>query len=76
MRQFNEQWTADVVGKLHYLNVTQAELAYFMGVTPAYLSSVLHGKKKFETEYAKRATQRRVERAVKLLEYELTNEED
>lgn len=76
MRQFNEQWTADVVGKLHYLNVTQAELAYFMGVTPAYLSSILHGKKKFETEYAKRATQRRVERAVKLLEYELTNEED
>ena len=23
MRAFNEQWTADVVGKLHYLNVTQ-----------------------------------------------------
>lgn len=75
MRQFNEQWTADVVGKLHYLNATQAELAYLMGVSPAYLSSILHGKKKFETEYAKRATQRRVERAVKLLEYELTNED-
>lgn len=74
MRKFNEQWTADVVGKLHYLNATQAELAYIMGVTPAYLSSILHGKKKFETEYAKRATQRRVERAVKLLEYELTHE--
>ena len=38
MRHFNEQWTADVVGKLHYLNVTQAELAYCMGVTPAYLT--------------------------------------
>lgn len=76
MRQFNEQWTADMVGKLHLLNATQAELAYLMGVTPAYLSSILNGKKKFETEYAKRATRRRVERALKLLEYELMNDED
>lgn len=76
MRHFNEQWTADVVGKLHYLNVTQAELAYYMGVTPAYLSSILNGKKKFETEYAKKMTQRRVEQAVKLLEYEILNNED
>lgn len=76
MRQFNEQWTADVVGKLHYLNATQSELAYIMGVTPAYLSSILNGKKKFETEYAKRAAQKRVERAVKLLEYEILNDED
>ena len=75
MRQLNEQWTADVVGKLHRLNATQSELAYLMGVTPAYLSSVLNGKKKFETEYAKRATQRRVERAVKLLEYEIENDD-
>jgi len=76
MRHFNEQWTADVVGKLHYLNVTQAELAYCMGVTPAYLSSILNGKKKFETPYAKKMAQRRVEQAVKLLEYEILNNED
>jgi len=76
MREFREQWTADVVGKLHYLNATQAELAYLMGVTPAYLSSILNGKKKFETEYAKRATQKRVERAVRLLEYEILNDEE
>lgn len=74
MRAFNEQWTADVVGKLHYLNVTQAELAYFMGVTPSYLSSVLNGKKKFESGYSKRATQKRIKHAVKLLEYQLRNE--
>jgi transcriptional regulator with XRE-family HTH domain len=75
MKHFNEQWTAEVVGKLHYLDVTQKEFAYFMGVSPPYLSSVLHGKKKYESEYAKKMTQRRVENALKLLEYELNNED-
>lgn len=74
MKHFNEKWTADVVGRLHYLDVTQKEFAYFMGVSPPYLSSVLNGKKKFESEYAKRMTQKRVEQALKLLEYELTSE--
>lgn len=47
---FNEDWTADVVGRMHKYRITNVQLAEACGYTPAYLSTVLNGKKTFESE--------------------------
>lgn len=70
MKRMNEAWTADIVGRLHRINMTQAEFAYFCGITPGYLSMVLNGKKQFTTEYAKQCTRRRLDQALTLIEKE------
>lgn len=38
-----EQWTADVVGKMHLCGVTGKQLAMEIGWNPKYLSQVLNG---------------------------------
>lgn len=70
MKPLREEWAAKVVGHLFYLNVTQKEFAYYMGITEPYLSSVLNGKKEFGSEYAKKQTQKRIVKALEGLEYE------
>lgn len=70
MKELNEQWTADIVGRLHRINTTQTKLAKECGYTAQYLSMVLHGKKKFESAYAKRYTRIKITRALERLEYE------
>ena len=71
MKRLNEQWTADIVGTLHYLNSTHTEFAYYMGITPQYLSSILNGKKIFESDYAKNACRKRIETALKSYKEEI-----
>ena len=71
MRQLNEEWTADIVGKLHRLNATQIELAKKCGYTASYLSLVLNGKKKFESSYAAKVTRKHICRAMEELENEI-----
>lgn len=66
----NEDWAAEVVGRLHRLNVTQKELAKRCDYTPSYLSMLLNGKKTFSSEYAKKVTRNHILRMVKRLEYE------
>lgn len=73
MRRLKEEWTGDIVGRLHYLDATQIELAEHCGYTPEYLSSVLNGKKHFESDYAKRCTKRRIFAALEELEREILN---
>lgn len=75
MRQMNEQWTADIVGRLHRINVTQSEFAYFCGITPQYLSSILNGKKKFASDYAKQMARKRLQRSLYLLEQDYAQEQ-
>lgn len=41
-----EQWTADIVAKLHLYGITRRELADELGVTAQYVTMVLNGKKK------------------------------
>lgn len=71
MKELNEQWTADIVGRLHRINTTQVQLAKECGYTAQYLSMVLHGKKKFESAYAKRYTRMKITRAMERLEHEV-----
>lgn len=43
------EWTADVVGRMHLAGITGKQLAEECGYTNSYLSAVLHGKKGDDT---------------------------
>lgn len=59
-----ENWTGEVVGRMHKAKITGLQLAERMGVTNAYLSTVLNGHKGSED------TKRRVFAALESLEAE------
>lgn len=40
-----EAWTGEVVGQLHVMCKTQADLAAVLDMTPEYVSMVLNGRK-------------------------------
>lgn len=48
-----EDWTADVVGRMHQARITGKQLADRAGITNAYLSTVLNGHKGTEETKAK-----------------------
>jgi len=56
VEKFNEDWTADVVGKLHKYRISSATLAKECNYAPAYLSTVLNGRKDFTSDKAKEKT--------------------
>ena len=45
-----EQWTADIVARLHIHGITRRELADELGVTAQWVTMVLNGKKKAASE--------------------------
>lgn len=64
----NEEWTADVVGRLHRLRITCESFATECNYNPRYLSAVLNGKKAFSSEEAKNTTKERIYAALDRLE--------
>lgn len=56
----NEDWTAEVVGRMHRFRITNLALAEACGYSAAYLSTVLNGHKQFESEDAKLKTKDRI----------------
>lgn len=40
-----EHWTGRLVGKMHNHGVTRSDLAAELGVSDAYISMILHGKR-------------------------------
>ncbi len=46
----NEEWTADVKGRMHRCRINNPQLAAECGYSPAYLSTVLNGNKHFEND--------------------------
>lgn len=67
----NEDWTADVAGKMHKYRITGRELAdrcvyrtmddgSTKSYHPQYISTVLNGKKEFETEESAERTKKRI----------------
>ena len=54
--RLNEDWTVDVVAKMHKYRITAITLAQECNYAPAYLSVVLNGKKEFTSERAKEKT--------------------
>lgn len=72
----NEDWTADVVGRMHKYRITNVQLADACGYTPQYVSIVLNGRKTFENEKTKQKTKDQILDALKALEERIiTNEE-
>lgn len=41
-----EAWTGNLIGKMHNKGITYDELAEELGVTKAYISMILNGKRK------------------------------
>lgn len=72
---FNEDWTADVIGRMHKFRITNVQLAAECGYTPAYLSTVLNGRKTFESEDTKQKTKDKILDALKRIESKLTADE-
>ncbi len=64
----NEDWTADVKGRMHRCRINNPQLAAECGYTPAYLSTVLNGNKHFENEESKEQTKDRILKALERLE--------
>lgn len=67
----NEDWTAEIVAKMHKYRITGVQLAAECrnpsgerydktGYSPAYLSQVLNGRKTFESEEAKEHTKKTI----------------
>ncbi len=59
-RKLNEEWTGEVVGKMHQWGIKNSELARYCGYTDQYISMLLNGRKSFGTEEAKEKTKMHV----------------
>lgn len=64
----NEEWTADVKGRMHRYRISNPQLAAECGYNPAYLSTVLNGNKHFENDESKEQTKDRIFKALERLE--------
>ena len=40
-----EEWTAEVIAKMHINGISQKRLAEALGYSPEYVSSILNGKR-------------------------------
>lgn len=69
----NEDWTADVVGRMHRCKISNAQLAVECEYSAAYLSTVLNGNKVFENDETKEKTKNRIMDALTRLESKIMN---
>lgn len=63
----NEDWTADVVGRMHRFKIKNEKLAHECGYSPAYLSTVLNGNKDL-SEKGKEGAKDRIFKALERIE--------
>lgn len=63
----NEDWTADVVGRMHRCKIKNEQLALECGYSAAYLSTVLNGNKDL-SERGKEETKDRIFKALERIE--------
>lgn len=64
----NENWTADVVGRMHRYKIRNVQLAKECNYSAAYLSTILNGNKVFENDEAKEKTKNRIMEGLERLE--------
>ena len=63
----NEDWTADVVGRMHRCRITNEQLARECGYSATYLSTVLNGKKEL-SDKGKESTKDTIIKALERIE--------
>lgn len=72
----NDDWTANVVGRMHKFRITNVQLAEECNYSAAYLSTVLNGKKEFESEESKQKTMNIILDALNRLESKIVGQTD
>ncbi|MCC8043870.1 MAG: hypothetical protein LIP12_00015 [Clostridiales bacterium] len=83
----NEDWTAEIIGQMHKYRITGVQLAEECnnpygerydktGYSSAYLSMVLNGRKKFESDEAKDNTKRTIQAALDRMIEKIKGESD
>lgn len=75
-RQLNEEWTAEIVGRMHRFRISRLELASKCHYSLTYLSLLLNGNKEFSTEKAKERTKQKIFRCLEALEEEVKKEQE
>lgn len=76
MEQFNEDWTADVVSRMHKFRITNLQLAEECNYSASYLCTVLNGRKNFENESSKQKTKDNIYEALQRLESKIMDNAD
>lgn len=66
----NEDWTADVVGRMHRCRIRNEQLAQECGYTATYLSTVLNGNKNL-SDKGKEETKDRIFKALERIESQI-----
>lgn len=73
-RKLNEEWSAEVVGRMHRYRITRAELASKCHYSLTYLSLVLNGMKEFSSDKAKEKTKNKIINNLTLIENDILSE--
>ena len=73
-RKLNEDWTANVVGRMHKYRITRLELAAKCHYSQTYISLILNCIKEFSTEKAKEKTKAHILRCLRDIELEIERE--
>lgn len=68
MQPLNEEWTADVKGRMHRCRITGVQLAAECGYNVTYLSTILNGNKAFESAEGKEQSKTRILNALERIE--------
>ena len=73
-RKLNEEWTADVVSRMHRYRISKKELASKCHYSLTYLSLVLNCVKEFSSEKAKERTKSHILECLGAIESEINKE--
>ena len=73
-RQLNEEWTAEIVGRMHRYRISRGELAGKCHFSLTYLSLVLNGNKEFKSDVAKNRTRKKIEEKLGEIENDILRE--
>lgn len=71
MKRLNDEWTAQIVGRLHRCGITHKDFADRCGYTAGYLSMVLNGKKTFTSDYSEKRTRNHITQVLSEIEHEI-----
>ena len=73
-RKLNEEWTVEVVARMHRYRISKMELASKCHYSLTYISLLLNSLKEFKSEGAKERTKAHVLKCLEAIEREIMRE--
>ena len=73
-RKLNEEWTVEVIGRMHRYRISKLELASKCHYSLTYISLLLNSNKEFKSEEAKERTKAHVFRCLESIERDILRE--